>query len=122
MSRFETASPLFKPGDPARLAWLFALLLSPFSGIAYVEIYGLHGGKEALSHLSLLLLVSLAISSLAAITAPFQNLDRDTFTRAARHNLLFAVLVTIAFALLLLDPSSTAQNYPLGWLALAGMH
>lgn len=133
MSGHKTASPPPYPGEATRLTWLFVLLFGPASGIAYVMMYGLdHGGRGALVHLSLILVVSLFTSILAAITFPLPgmaSLDRDTFTRPARSNLCLAIFLTISFVLLLHDPSSQScqqevpcRSYPLAWLALAGLH
>jgi hypothetical protein len=132
MSGYKTASPPTCPGEAIRLIWVLVLILLPGSGIAYLEMYDLdQGGRQALVHLSLMLVVSLAISIIAAIKAPLRGLyfDRDTFTRPARLNLSLAIFWTICFALLLHAPSSqdchfgvTCRTYPLLELALAGMH
>jgi hypothetical protein len=132
MRRSETASPPSNPGEATRLAWIFVLLLWPGSGIAYVKIYELdNGGREALVHLSLMLVVSLTISIFAAIKAPLPGLaylDRETFTRPARWCLFSAIFFTVCFALLLHAPSSqdchlgvACRTHPLFWLASAGM-
>jgi hypothetical protein len=128
MSRYKTASPRFKPGDVIRLAWVFVMLLSPFSGIAYVKMYDLdNGGREALVHLSLILAVSLATSIFAAIKTPMPGLayqDKDTYTRPARGCLFFAIFNTACFALLLHTPchlEAACRTHPLLWLAFAGM-
>lgn len=120
------------PSQAARLLWFLAFFLSPMAGVAYVSTYE-HGsgGKEALIHLALILVVSLIVSVVSIVTAPLQPIDEDGIKKIARGNLFFAIVDTIIFAVLLHDPSSATlgchfdpacRAYPLGWLALAGMH
>jgi len=120
------------PGQVARLLWFLAFFLSPMAGVAYVSTFE-HGsgGREALIHLALILVVSLIVSVVSIVTAPLQPIDGDGIRKIARANLFFAIVDTIFFAVLLHDPSSAppachldpaCRIYPLAWLALAGMH
>lgn len=124
MTHFGGSVGPSNPSQAARLLWFLAFFLSPMAGVAYVSTYEhWRGGKEALIHLALILVVSLIVSVVSIATAPLQPIDEDRIKKIARANLFFAIVDTIIFAVLVHDPSSAAQGtYPVGWLALAGMH
>jgi hypothetical protein len=120
------------PNQAVRLLWWFLLFLPPMGAVTYVSMYGLqHGGEEALIRVLLTLAASLAVTLFCAIAQPIQIIDETVMTNAGRANLCLAVIDTIIVVILICDPSSVdhacqlgsnCRTYPVGWLALAGMH
>jgi len=112
------------PSQLVRLLWCFLVLFSPFSAVAYVSAFNLaHGHRGALIHVIVILAVSMLVSLVSPFLMPMQVFDEAALTRAARGNLCLALIDTILFAILVLDPSGPAtRTIPVMWLALAGMH
>jgi hypothetical protein len=71
------------------------------------------------------------VSIFCAIAQPIHIIDESITTIAGRANLRLAVVDTIIVVILIRNPSSaelvcqlgsTCRTYPVGWVALAGMH
>lgn len=131
-TRFGAKGGGSSPSQAVRLLWFVLFFLSPMGAVTYVSMYGLeHGGEEALIRVSLILAASLTVSFFCAIAQPIQIIDETVMTNAGRANLCLAVVDTIIVVILIYDPSSVdhacqlgsnCRTYPVGWLALAGMH
>ena len=120
------------PSQAVRLIWFHLFFLSPMAAIAYVSVYELKdAGEDALIRVLLILAVSLTVSIFCAIAQPIHIIDESIMTIAGRANLCLAVVDTIIVVILIRNPSSaelacqlgsTCRTYPVGWVALAGMH
>lgn len=102
------------------------------AAVAYVAGFELrNAGEEALLRVLLILVASLAVSVFCAIAQPIRIIDESTMTIAARANLCLAIVDTVIVVILIRNPSSAelvcqlgeaCRTYPVGWVALAGMH
>ena len=97
--------------------------------LVYVSYYGVTDGSDAARMPVLAILsVSIVLSVICGIAQPisFPALDEARVLRLARWNLGFAMVDTV-IVLILSHPSAcdqcvTFRQFPVGWLALAGMH
>lgn len=114
------------PSQLVRLLWVFLVLFAPAGAVAYVQVFDVaHGHRDALIHVLAILAVSLLISFVSPFLMPIQIFDEASLARGARGNLCFALFDTLPFVILMLGPSEigqAARTYPVGWLALAGLH
>jgi hypothetical protein len=122
----------YNPSQAVRLVWFLLSFVTPFSALAYVSIDGFNNGsEETLIRVLAILTVSMVVSIACGIVQPVTIFDDARATRAGRLNLCLAIIDTIIVILLFRASSSVAQGclpesacrtYPVGWLALAGLH
>jgi hypothetical protein len=132
MTRLTNEGGASSPSQTVRLLWFLSFFFAPMGAIAYVSTYGVKDGNEAaLIHVLLILAASLTVSVVCAIAQPIQILDDALTKNAGRANLALAIFDTVLVVLLISDPfaaghacefASSCRTYPVGWVALAGMH
>ena len=120
------------PSQAVRLLWFFLFFLSPMAAVVYVfEFEQGHAGADVLIRVLWLSAASLAVTVFCAMAQPIGIIDEEIMTKVARANLCFALIDTFFFVLLIRNPSvvdpacqlgAACRTYPVGWLALAGMH
>ena len=131
-ARFNSEGGGSNPSQAVRLLWFLLFFLPPMAAVAYVSEFELrHAGTDALIHVLWILAASLAVTLFCAVAQPIQIIDQEWMMKAARANLCLALIDTMFFVILIRDPSAvdqacqhgaTCRTYPVGWLALAGMH
>ncbi|WOH63421.1 hypothetical protein [Bradyrhizobium sp. BWA-3-5] len=131
-ARFNSEGGGSNPSQAVRLLWFLLFFLSPMASVAYVSQFELrHAGADALIHILWISAASLAVTLFCAVAQPIQIIDEATMTKLARANLCFALIDTLFFVILVRDfsaidqacqPGAACRTYPVGWLALAGMH
>ena len=102
------------------------------AAVAYVAGFELRNADgQALVRVLLILTASLAVSVFCAIAQPIHIIDESVMTMAGRANLCLAIVDTVIVVILVRNPSSAelvcqlggaCRAYPVGWVALAGMH
>lgn len=106
------------PSQAVRLLWFFLFQQG-------------HSGVDVLIQVLWISAASLAVTLFCAMAQPTGIIDEVTMTRVARANRCFALIDTLFFVLLIRNPSvvdpacqlgAACRTYPVGWLALAGMH
>ena len=132
MARFRLRDGSYSPGEAVRLLWGWLTILSPLGALAYVRMFELgNGNEESLIRVLLILAVSMVITLISVVAFPMVLFDEIALKRVGRFSLCLALVHTIIVALLLLSHFSaqqacqlgaTCRTYPVGWIALAGMH
>jgi uncharacterized membrane protein (UPF0136 family) len=112
------------PNQAVRLGWFLLSFTSPMTAVGYVSYYGLKDGNEtALIHVLAMLAISMVASVFCGIAQPVVAFDEARMSRATRWNLSFAIVDTLIVAILShVAVSEQRATFPVGWLALAGMH